>query len=51
MKTISGHHDRKTARHVLHAAHDLAEQIARSHGDETSEVSFARSEIARLRSL
>lgn len=51
IKTIRGHHDRKTARHVLDAAHDLAEQIARSHGEETAEVAYARAEITRLRGL
>lgn len=51
VKTLHGHHDRTTARHVLQAAHDLAEQIARDHGDETPEVAHARAEIERVRSL
>lgn len=40
---------RRRVRHVLHAATDLAEEIARAGGAETPEVAFARREVRRLR--
>ena len=49
VKTIHGHHERRTTKHVLEAAHDLAAEIARAHGEETDAVVFARSEVTRLR--
>ena len=49
VKSIHGHHDRKVARHVVEAGHDLAEAIARSHGEETPQVGFARTEVLRVR--
>jgi RsiW-degrading membrane proteinase PrsW (M82 family) len=51
VKTLRGLHERRTAKHVLTAAHDLAEAIAGAHGAESDDVTFARSEVARLRSL
>lgn len=51
VKTIHGHHERKTTRHVLAAGHDLAEAIARAHGAENDDVARARSEVERLRTL
>jgi len=51
VKTVHGHHERKTTKHVLTAAHDLAEAIARAHGADTGAVTFARSEVSRLRAL
>lgn len=51
VKSLHGHHERKQAKHVLDAAHDLAEQLAHGHGEDTDQVLFARSEIARLRTL
>jgi RsiW-degrading membrane proteinase PrsW (M82 family) len=50
LKTIHGHHQRRTAKHVLEGTHDLAEAIARHDGDP-EQVDFARSEVARLRTL
>lgn len=50
LKTVHGHHERRTARHVLEAGHDLAEQLARDRGEDTPAVAHARDEIARLRS-
>ncbi|QXC62486.1 PrsW family intramembrane metalloprotease [Aquihabitans sp. G128] len=50
-KTVRGHHDRKVARHVLEAAHDLAEAIARDRGEPTPAVEHARAEVTRVRSL
>jgi len=44
-----GHRHHHQARHVLHAATDLAEDIARAGGDETPEVAFSRQEVFRLR--
>ncbi len=41
--------DRKAARHVLHAALDLTEQLAIARAANTPAVEHARSEIARVR--
>lgn len=49
VKSIHGHHDRKVAKHVIEAGHDLAEAIAQAHGADTDPVRFARSEVLRLR--
>ncbi|MFG1992147.1 PrsW family intramembrane metalloprotease [Actinoplanes sp. NPDC048988] len=48
-KSVHGHHERKTAEHVLAAAHDLAQELAESRGQDTERVIHARAEIARLR--
>ncbi|BCB88282.1 PrsW family intramembrane metalloprotease [Phytohabitans suffuscus] len=42
-------HDRRRRRHLLEAAHDLADELARSGGRETPHVVYARTELARLR--
>jgi RsiW-degrading membrane proteinase PrsW (M82 family) len=44
-----GYQNRGQAKHVLHAAADLAEQITRDGGAETDAVRFARSEVLRVR--
>ncbi|GLY26319.1 PrsW family intramembrane metalloprotease [Micromonospora sp. NBRC 101691] len=49
LKSRHGHRDKRTARHVLTAANDLARELARSGGRETDPVRHARSEVARLR--
>lgn len=51
LKTIHGHHERTTTKHVLAAGHDLAEAIARAHGAEDDDVVLARSEVSRVRNL
>ncbi|MBB2940687.1 RsiW-degrading membrane proteinase PrsW (M82 family) [Actinoplanes lutulentus] len=48
-KAIHGHRERKTAKHVLEAANDLAQELARSVGRDTEAVEHARAEIERLR--
>lgn len=48
-KSIRGHHDRKAAKHVLEAANDLAQEVARSGGRDTEAVEHARAEVDRLR--
>lgn len=50
IKASKGHKSHVHARHVLHAASDLAQQIGRSGGAETPEVAFARDEVVRVRS-
>lgn len=40
--------DRRRRAHRLEAAHDLANELATSHGEETDRVRFARSEVARF---
>jgi hypothetical protein len=42
-------HGRRRARHLLEAAADLARELARAQGNETSEVAHARAELLRLR--
>lgn len=49
LETIHGHHERKVARHVLEAAHDLAAAIATSGGPDTERARHARAEVTRLR--
>jgi protease PrsW len=44
-----GHHERRRAKHVMAAAHDLAAEIARAGGQDTARVAHARTEVARLR--
>ncbi|MEE6166452.1 MULTISPECIES: PrsW family intramembrane metalloprotease [unclassified Mycolicibacterium] len=41
---------RRTARQVVQAGYDLAQELARSRGADTPAVQFARSEIGRIRS-
>ena len=48
-KAIHGHHNRKIATHVLEAANDLAQALARAGGRESDAVDHARTEIERLR--
>jgi RsiW-degrading membrane proteinase PrsW (M82 family) len=48
-KAIHGHRERKTAKHVLEAANDLAQAIARAGGHDSEAVDHARAEIERLR--
>jgi protease PrsW len=49
IKAAHGHASHHQARHVIHAALDLAEEIARGDGQETEAVAFARSEVERVR--
>lgn len=49
-RSVRGRAARRSARHVLAAAHDLAQALARGGGRDTAEVVHARAEIARLRS-
>lgn len=49
IKAHHGHRSHVHARHVLHAASDLAQQIGRAGGADTPEVVFARDEVSRLR--
>lgn len=51
LKTIHGHHQRKIARHVIEAGHDLAAAIATSGGPDTEPARHARREVTRIRSL
>lgn len=46
-----GHADRRHRGHLLEAAHDLADELARSGGRETPRVQYARAELARLRAV
>jgi RsiW-degrading membrane proteinase PrsW (M82 family) len=46
-----GRHDKQRRAHLLEAAHDLADELASAGGEDTARVGFARSELARLRSL
>jgi len=50
IKASKGHKSHVHAKHVLHAASDLAQQIGRAGGAETPEVAFARDEVIRVRS-
>jgi len=45
----AGHGGRRTRTHVLEAAHDLADQLARVGGANTDGVQHCRSEIVRIR--
>jgi protease PrsW len=49
VKSQQGRRERRTAKHVLEAAHDLADQIAAAHGDDTPAVRRARAEVADVR--
>jgi L-2-hydroxyglutarate oxidase LhgO len=49
VKGHNGHKSHVHAKHVLHAAGDLAKQIARDGGADTDRVQFARSEVLRVR--
>lgn len=49
VKSAHGRRARKGARHITEAACDLADEIARSGGDDTARVDHARAEIVRLR--
>lgn len=49
IKAHHGHKSHVNAKHVLHAASDLAQQIGRAGGAETPAVVFARDEVTRLR--
>ena len=49
IKAAKGHKSHVHAKHVLHAASDLAQQIGQAGGADTPEVEFARSEVTRLR--
>ncbi|MFC0528782.1 PrsW family intramembrane metalloprotease [Phytohabitans kaempferiae] len=44
-----GHTERRRRGHLLEAAHDLADELAKSGGQETPRVQYARTELARLR--
>jgi RsiW-degrading membrane proteinase PrsW (M82 family) len=46
-----GRQARRLRHHRLEAAHDLADQIAASGGQETERVRFARAELARLNAV
>jgi RsiW-degrading membrane proteinase PrsW (M82 family) len=49
VKSADGHAARKAARHVVEAARDLADEIARAGGHDTDRVDHTRAEVARLR--
>jgi RsiW-degrading membrane proteinase PrsW (M82 family) len=49
VKAAPGHAHRHQARLVIHAATDVAEEIARAGGSDTGEVQFARDELLRVR--
>ncbi len=49
LKDIDGHHDTRTAKHVLGTIGDLAEQLADARGTDSPGVLKARSEVARVR--
>jgi RsiW-degrading membrane proteinase PrsW (M82 family) len=49
IKAAKGHRNHQQARHVIHAALDLAEEVARSNGTESPRVEHARAEVVRLR--
>ena len=49
VKSIHGHHARKTTKHVLAAAQELGVALARSNGDDSPTVEHARSEVLRVR--
>lgn len=51
LRTVHGHHQRATARHVLEAGHDLAAAIAISGGPDTEPSDRARAEVIRVRAL
>lgn len=47
-RRMRDHHARKMRAHRLEAAHDLAQELAKSGGQESDRVAFARAELARL---
>jgi protease PrsW len=49
IKAAEGRAEKRSRKHVLEAAHDLGNEIAKAHGAETDEVRHARAEITRLR--
>lgn len=50
IKSGKGHRSHRRAKHVIQAATDLAEEVARSGGDDTApRVGHARAEVTRLR--
>ena len=49
VKSVHGHHARRTAKHVLTAGEELATEIGRAGGAETAAVQHARAEVTRLR--
>jgi L-2-hydroxyglutarate oxidase LhgO len=49
VKAGDGHHAHVRAKRILHAAGDLAEQLAEYGGADTEQVRFARSEVHRVR--
>ena len=49
IKAGKGYRNHRVARHVLHAATDLAEEIARAGGADNDRVLHARAELARVR--
>jgi RsiW-degrading membrane proteinase PrsW (M82 family) len=51
IKAAKGHKNHAAAKNVIEAATDLAEQIAIARGAETEDVVFARSEVARVRTV
>jgi Tfp pilus assembly major pilin PilA len=48
-KARGNRQERKRARYVLHAAYDLADELAAARGADTDRVRFARAEVARIR--
>lgn len=48
-KSLGERHARRTGKHVLAAALDLAHALARGRGEDTAEVLHARTEVARVR--
>lgn len=46
-----GHRAHHNAKHVLHASFDLAQEIAKAHGQDGPGVEHERGEIARVRTL
>ena len=49
VRAAHGHRNHVQAKHVIHAATDLAEEIAKAGGHESDGVLHARSELARVR--
>lgn len=49
-RATRGRTSRHREKHVLHAIRDLAEDLSRSGGEDSSDVEHSRTEIARLRS-
>lgn len=49
LRSLHGPGQKKAGRHVISAAHDLAQALARAGGHDSAEVVHARAEIARIR--